>query len=301
MFCYSQTHTLRSLVATAVPFVYLLEIKTSWTACEMRFMSCTSVFKFSPVYHAVATSERSVLHKERKHMAKWEPSPFASRKGFLMQMLSRTTHTDCPFAILEGDYNLLDMILQFVPLLEVVHQMVKLNRGVTEFKLRKKELFVNVEFRERMHFDEDGCIRFWDLSGCKLKQLPELFGTLRLPNELSLEGNELESLPASFGGIETKSLSLEGNQLVSLPEGFGLKVSHRLNLSNNKLTSLPASFGDINCSDLDLSENELSSSGLPPNFCKIKVSGNLILYNNKFETDAIRFENISGCITLHED
>ena len=58
---------------------------------------------------------------------------------------------------------------------------------------------------------------------------------------LALNGNNLTSLPESFGNLKIGgSLWLHRNELTSLPESFGnLKIGGNLWLHNNNLTSLP--------------------------------------------------------------
>lgn len=99
---------------------------------------------------------------------------------------------------------------------------------------------------------------------------------------LDLAGNQLTSLPESFGNLEVKGiLFLGNNKLTSLPESFGnLKVGGYLDLYNNKLTSLPESFGNLKIGgDLYLSNNRLTS--LPESFGNLEADGGLYLHNNQ--------------------
>ena len=66
-------------------------------------------------------------------------------------------------------------------------------------------------------------------------------------NELYSSGNQLTSLPESFGNLSNlRNLFLEHNQLTSLPKKFGnLNKLHFFFIYNNQLTSLLDSFGDL--------------------------------------------------------
>jgi hypothetical protein len=70
-------------------------------------------------------------------------------------------------------------------------------------------------------FDENGNLKDWDLSRCKLKVLPEIFGKVKVLGNLNLSENELTALPNSFGKIEVGGdLDLGYNRLNVLPENF---------------------------------------------------------------------------------
>ena len=109
--------------------------------------------------------------------------------------------------------------------------------------------------REKMlkgrQFDERGELVDWDLSYCKISQLPESFCALVCRGNLDLSDNRLRSLPEGFGDITVGGhLNLHYNRLQSLPEGFGsITVGGNLDLRGNQLTEYPSSFpnatGDI--------------------------------------------------------
>ncbi|KAK4803919.1 hypothetical protein SAY86_003736 [Trapa natans] len=100
-----------------------------------------------------------------------------------------------------------------------------------------------------------------DLSGKRLRILPEAFGKIQSLVVLNLSKNQLEALPDSVAGLENlEELNASSNLLVSLPDSIGLlqKLKY-LNVSGNKLTSLPDSI--CHCKslvELDVSFNNLT-------------------------------------------
>ncbi|KAA8540766.1 hypothetical protein F0562_024315 [Nyssa sinensis] len=100
-----------------------------------------------------------------------------------------------------------------------------------------------------------------DLSGRRLRFLPEAFGGLRGLVALNLSSNQLEVIPDSIGGLETlEDLNLSSNLLESLPDSMGLLVNLKiLDVSGNKLAALPDSI--CHCRslvELDASFNRLA-------------------------------------------
>ena len=71
-------------------------------------------------------------------------------------------------------------------------------------------------------FGEDSMLVHWNLSCCKINQLPELFSTLVCTMDLYLNVNNLQSLPESFGNITVgRNLYLGSNQkLDEVPHSF---------------------------------------------------------------------------------
>lgn len=82
-----------------------------------------------------------------------------------------------------------------------------------------------------------------DLSGKRLRLIPEAFGRLRGLGALNLSSNQLEAIPDSIGGLENlEELNLASNLLVSLPDSIGLLLKLKfLDVSGNKLVTLPDS------------------------------------------------------------
>ncbi|KAH6829257.1 plant intracellular ras group-related LRR 9 [Perilla frutescens var. hirtella] len=100
-----------------------------------------------------------------------------------------------------------------------------------------------------------------DLSGRKLKILPEAFGRLKLLIVLNLSYNKLEAIPDSVAGLENlEELILLANLLESLPDSIGLLLNLKiLNVSSNKLSALPDSLCHCkSLEDLDVSFNKLT-------------------------------------------
>ncbi|KAK4794884.1 hypothetical protein SAY86_012878 [Trapa natans] len=106
-----------------------------------------------------------------------------------------------------------------------------------------------------------GSLERVDLSGKRLRILPEAFGKIQSLVVLNLSKNQLEALPDSIAGLENlEELNASSNLLASLPDSIGLlhKLKY-LNLSGNKLASLPDSI--CHCKslvELDVSFNNLS-------------------------------------------
>ncbi|GFZ07846.1 plant intracellular ras group-related LRR 1 [Actinidia rufa] len=100
-----------------------------------------------------------------------------------------------------------------------------------------------------------------DLSGRRLRLLPEAFGRLRGLVVLNLSSNQLEAIPDSIGGLENlEELNLASNLLDFLPDSIGLLLNLKLlDVSSNKLVALPDSI--CHCRslvELDASFNRLA-------------------------------------------
>ncbi|XP_021733544.1 plant intracellular Ras-group-related LRR protein 9-like [Chenopodium quinoa] len=100
-----------------------------------------------------------------------------------------------------------------------------------------------------------------DLTGRKLKILPEAFGKLRHLVFLNLSSNQLQSIPDSVAGLENlEEFNLSSNSLQSLADSIGLLLKLKiLNVSGNKLTTLPDSISHCrSLVELDASFNNLA-------------------------------------------
>ncbi|MFX0061962.1 MAG: leucine-rich repeat protein [Candidatus Hermodarchaeota archaeon] len=120
------------------------------------------------------------------------------------------------------------------------------------------------------------------LYGQELETLPESFGQLRYLRTLDLRQNRLQILPKNFSNlVNLKELYLGNNHLKTLPEKFGdLTALEILWLSGNPLMSLPNSFGNlINLRKLNMWESQLQS--LPGTFGNLKNLTWLCLNNNQ--------------------
>jgi internalin A len=121
-----------------------------------------------------------------------------------------------------------------------------------------------------------------DLSGLKLRDLPESFGRLTGLQKLNLSDNQLTSLPESLGRLTgLRELDLYVNQLTSLPESLGqLTDLQTLDLGRNQLTSLPEPLGKLTgLQTLNLFANQLTS--LPEWLGKLTNLQYLNLYANQ--------------------
>ena len=72
---------------------------------------------------------------------------------------------------------------------------------------------------------------------------------------LTLEGNQLTSLPAEIGQLASlESLTLDHNQLTSLPAEIGQLASLKhLYLGDNQLTSVPAAIRELRAAGCEVS------------------------------------------------
>ena len=162
---------------------------------------------------------------------------------------------------------------------KLVDDIFKDNEDINIQKnILKDKFIINYKNAYILKWDLD-YIDSLDLSGIKLKSLPESFGNIVIGSSLNLSGNQLELLPESFGRLEIKKsdLYLSNNELRTLPEIFGrLKIGGCLHLSRNKLSELPESFRNIEIGgNLNLSCNKLTL--LPESFKNIKIGGILYL------------------------
>ncbi|KAK9941533.1 hypothetical protein M0R45_007237 [Rubus argutus] len=100
-----------------------------------------------------------------------------------------------------------------------------------------------------------------NLSGRRLRFLPEAFGRITGLLHLDLSNNDLQAIPDSIAGLEKlQELNLSSNLLESLPDTIGLLQNLKLlNVSGNKLIALPDSI--CHCRslvELDVSFNNLT-------------------------------------------
>lgn len=99
-----------------------------------------------------------------------------------------------------------------------------------------------------------------DLSGRRLRFLPEAFGRIPGLVALDLSNNQLEAIPDSVAGLQSlEELNVSSNLLESLPDSIGLLQKLKfLNVSGNKLNALPDSI----CHCRSLVELDVSFNGL---------------------------------------
>ncbi|KAL0385134.1 UNVERIFIED_CONTAM: Plant intracellular Ras-group-related LRR protein 9 [Sesamum radiatum] len=100
-----------------------------------------------------------------------------------------------------------------------------------------------------------------DLSGRRLRILPEQFGRMKSLIVLNLSHNQLEAIPDSIAGLENlEEFNLSANLLESLPDSIGLLLKLKiLDVSRNKLAALPDSISHCrSLEELDAGFNKLT-------------------------------------------
>ncbi|KAL0924483.1 hypothetical protein M5K25_005315 [Dendrobium thyrsiflorum] len=105
------------------------------------------------------------------------------------------------------------------------------------------------------------CMDRVELSGQRLRFLPEAFGRMHGLVFLNVSNNQLEAIPDAIAGLEQlQELHLSSNLLVSLPDSIGLLLNLKiLDVSNNKLKAFPDSISHCrSLVELNASYNELA-------------------------------------------
>ncbi|XP_021812949.1 plant intracellular Ras-group-related LRR protein 1-like [Prunus avium] len=99
-----------------------------------------------------------------------------------------------------------------------------------------------------------------NLSGRRLRFLPEAFGRIRGLLMLDLSNNELQVIPDSIAGLEKlEELNLSSNLLETLPDSIGMLQNLKfLSACGNKLSALPDSI----CQCRSLVELDVSFNGI---------------------------------------
>ncbi len=107
----------------------------------------------------------------------------------------------------------------------------------------------------------DGPVYRLDLSGRKLKTVPEEVRGFKDLNALDLSGNRLRELPDWFGELEhMQELRISRNKLQTIPKTI-CKMRHlkRLDMSRNQIRGLPKCMGKLSeLISLDLWSNDLA-------------------------------------------
>lgn len=134
-----------------------------------------------------------------------------------------------------------------------------------------------------------------DLSGKKLKALPEELYLLKNLNALDLSGNKLKELPARLGEfVHMQEFRASKNKLRKFP-GAVCNWAHlkRLDLSRNALDSLPPCMGKLKeLASMDLWDNDLE--GFPEELSGMRALRFLDLRAIQF--DEPEMERIQGML-----
>ncbi len=134
-----------------------------------------------------------------------------------------------------------------------------------------------------------------DLSGKKLKTLPEDLFKLKNLNALDLSGNKLKELPDRLGEfVHMQEFRASKNKLVKFPTAI-CKMTHlkRLDLSRNALEGLPPCIGKLKeLSSMDLWDNDLVD--FPEELSDMKAMRYLDLRAIQFEESEM--EHIQGLL-----
>lgn len=99
-----------------------------------------------------------------------------------------------------------------------------------------------------------------DLSGTKLKEIPQILFELKNLKKLDLSKNQISLLPAEIANWgQLESLDLSKNNISNIPPQIGkLILVERLDLSKNKIRKLPIEIGDLAALiDLQIWNNQL--------------------------------------------
>ena len=138
------------------------------------------------------------------------------------------------------------------------------------------------EARQRIEqAQQEGAITL-DLSGLKLRSLPEAIASLTQLQLLNLSDNQLTELPEALASLtQLQKLYLYNNKLRELPEAIAsLTQLQRLFLSNNKLRELPETIASLKQLQLlNLSDNPLTE--LPEAIASLTQLQLLNLKNNQ--------------------
>lgn len=111
--------------------------------------------------------------------------------------------------------------------------------------------------------------------------LPNEIAKLKKLETLSLNGNQLQALPACVGQLKAlRTLSLSGNQLREFPNGLGtLRHLDVLDVSKNRIQALPAEVAELQAIEINLNQNQVkrdllafNKSFASLNTCKINIS-----------------------------
>ncbi|KAI5665143.1 hypothetical protein M9H77_24466 [Catharanthus roseus] len=132
--------------------------------------------------------------------------------------------------------------------LQKIYEAAVVGSDTVELEEKDKKVEVVEEVNEEVvallkEAEANHRIQRVDLSGRRLRLLPEAFGKIKSLLVLDLSNNQLEVIPDSIAGLENlEELNLSSNLLETLPDSIGLLFKLKiLDVSGNKLTALPDS------------------------------------------------------------
>lgn len=140
-----------------------------------------------------------------------------------------------------------------------------------------------------------GNLRTLDLSGNRIKTLPENIGAFKMLKTLTMTKNQLEGLPHDMGKlVKLENLNLGFNLLATIPSTLSqLKNLKEVHLSHNRLKSFPpALLGLKQLNLVDLSSNSITA--LPQGIHKLEAT-ELVMNQNQI---SVIHEDISLCPRL---
>lgn len=139
-------------------------------------------------------------------------------------------------------------------------------------------------------------VRTYGADSINIKWLPEVFGTVRAPNGVSLFRVQLERLPWCFAyGTYGMSVNIGGNPLRELPENFmRIKVTDSLCMKDTLLEALPelAAGREIGYK-LDISGNYITT--LHPSLANLTSLGCIVIGEN-----LVDYKH-PGCLSTSEE
>jgi small GTP-binding protein len=154
--------------------------------------------------------------------------------------------------------------------LDIIKQIEQeINKKLPQISLDKITNFLNRE--NGYAVDENNNVIGLNLDKLELINIPEPLVLLKKLENLSIVGNKIEKLPASFGQLQNLSdLNLEENQLKELPASLlELRNLQKLCLNNNEFNQLSKKILDLNlelywidCEDLYGIYGEEKESGI---------------------------------------
>lgn len=158
-----------------------------------------------------------------------------------------------------------------------------------------------------LDFQKINKLKYLDLSGNSIREIPPGLTQLKSLQKLVLSGNLIQTLPETFGELDSLAvLEINNNKLISTPSSFAkLRSLRELDMANNNLQRFPAVSADMKLDKIYLSNNNISA--IPDNIGELDVVGELYLGHNSLREfpvpvlnmKSLQFLDLSGN-TLNE-